>query len=121
MAEILWVVVCLALVFGLLFLFLYLMKRFSHGVSVLNGSKMRVLDRVMVGRDGMLLVVCVADRLMLIGVTPQRIEKICDLDTTPEEYTAQLRQEPSQNGFSSVLAAVMKRHEEKKSEKGDGE
>lgn len=83
MTEILWVVVCLALVFGLLFLFLYLMKRLSNGVSVLNGSRMRVLDRVTVGRDGMLLVVCVADRLMLIGVTPQRIEKICDLETTP--------------------------------------
>lgn len=121
MVEILWVVVCLALVFGLLFLFLYLMKRFSHGVSVLNGSKMRVLDRVTVGRDGMLLVVNVCGRLMLIGVTPQRIEKLCDLETTPEEYTALLRQEPPQNGFASALAAVMKRGGEKKSEKGDGE
>lgn len=121
MTEILWVVVCLALVFGLLFLFLYLMKRLSNGVSVLNGSRMRVLDRVTVGRDGMLLVVCVADRLMLIGVTPQRIEKICDLETTPGEYAAQLQQEPSQNGFSSVLAAAMKRHGQKKSEKDDGE
>ncbi|MCM1334107.1 MAG: flagellar biosynthetic protein FliO [Bacteroides sp.] len=121
MGEILWVVLCLALVFGLLFLFLYVMKRLSNGVGVVNGSKMRVLDRVTVGRDGMLLVVSVCDRLILIAVTPQRIEKLCDLETSPEEYAAGLQRETAQGGFSSALAAAMKRREEKKSEKGDGE
>ncbi len=121
MQEVLWVVFCLAAVFGLLFLFLYAMKKFSSGVSVLNGSKMRVLDRVTLGRDGMLLVVSVAGKLMLVGVTPQRIEKLCDLEMTPEEYAAQLQQESSQAGFVMALAAAMKRgKEQKQSEKDNG-
>ncbi len=122
MGDILWVVFCLAAVFGLLFLFLFAMKKFSRGVSVLNGSKMRVLDRVTVGREGMLLVVSVGGKLMLIGATPQHIEKLCDLEMTPEEYTAQLQPESAQGGFASALAAVMRREkEQKQSEKDDGD
>lgn len=117
--QALWIVVSLAAVFGLLFLLLYGLKRLNSRVGVNNGGKMRVLDRVTIGRDGLLLVVSVGGKLLLIGATPQHIEKLGELDMTAEEYSAQLREEGAQVGFSAVLAAMMNRAEnaKEKSEK----
>lgn len=109
MQEILWIIISLAAVFGLLFLLLYGLKRLNSRVSVNNGGKMRVLDRVTIGRDGLLLVVSVGGKLMLIGATPQHIEKLGELDISAEEYSEQLREEIAQGGFASVLSAMMNR------------
>lgn len=109
MLDFLWVIVSLAAVFGLLFLLLYGLKRLNSRVGVNNGGKMRVLDRVTIGRDGLLLVVSVGGKLLLISATPHHIEKLGELDMTAEEYSAQLREEVAQGGFSSVLAAMMNR------------
>lgn len=91
-------------VIGLIFLLFYALKKLGKKVSVTSGSKLRVLDRVSLGRDGMLLVVCVAGKLMLIGATPQRVEKLCDLEQTEEEYFSGKEQEQD---FKSVLASVL--------------
>lgn len=117
--QVLWIVVSFAAVFGLLFLLLYGLKKLNNGISVNSGSKMRVLDRVTVGRDGMLLVVSVGGKLLLIGATPQHIEKLGELDMSPEEYSSQLRSEVQQGGFAAAFAAAMKRsgHEKEQSEK----
>lgn len=90
-------------VIGLILLLFYALKKLSKSVNVASGSKLRVLDRVSLGRDGMLLVISVTGKLMLIGVTPQRVEKLCDLDQTEEEYLSGLE---GQN-FKSVLASVL--------------
>lgn len=63
-------------VIGLIFLLFYALKKLNKRVSVGSGSRLRVLDRVSLGKDGMLLVVSAAGKLMLIGVTPQRVEKL---------------------------------------------
>ncbi len=117
--QVLWIVVSFAAVFGLLFLLLYGLKKLNNGVGVNSGSKMRVLDRVTVGRDGMLLVVSVGGKLLLIGATPQHIEKLGELDMSPDEYSSQLRSEVQQGGFAAAFAAAMKRsgHEKEQSEK----
>lgn len=117
--QVLWIVVSFAAVFGLLFLLLYGLKKLNNGIGVNSGSKMRVLDRVTVGRDGMLLVVSVGGKLLLIGATPQHIEKLGELDMSPEEYSSQLRSEVQQGGFAAAFAAAMKRsgHEKEQSEK----
>lgn len=44
-----------------------------------NGS-IRVLDKVAVGQERMLMVVQAAGETLLIGVTPQHIETLCTLD-----------------------------------------
>lgn len=88
---------------GLIFLLFYALKKLNKSVSIGTGSKLRVLDRVNLGRDGMLLVVSVDGKLMLIGVTPQRVEKLCDLESTEEEY---LKGSEAQD-FKSVLASVL--------------
>ncbi len=109
MLDILWVIISLAAVFGLLFLLLYGLKRLNGRVGVNNGGKMRVIDRVTIGRDGMLLVVSVGGRLLLVSATPQHIEKLGELDMTAEEYSAQLNEQNAQSGFAAVLAAAMSR------------
>ncbi len=48
------------------------------------GGTIRVLERVMVGPDRSLLVVRAGEQVWLLGVTPQHIEKLGELD--PELY-----------------------------------
>lgn len=89
-------------VLGLIFFLFYALKKLNKGISVKSGNKLRVLDRINLGRDGMLLVVSVCGKLMLLGATSSRVEKLCDLDITEEEYGAQ------QSGdFKSVLSSVL--------------
>lgn len=100
-----WIVWFLSLlgVLGLIVLLFYALKKLNKRVSIGTGSKLRVLDRVNLGRDGMLLVVSVDGKLMLIGVTPQRVEKLCDLESTEEEYLSG----GETQDFKSVLASVL--------------
>lgn len=89
-------------VLGLIFFLFYALKKLNKGVSVKSGNRLRVLDRVNLGRDGMLLVVSICGKLMLLGATSSRVEKLCDLDITEEEYGIQ------QSGdFKSVLSSVL--------------
>ena len=108
--DILWVVFSLIGVLGLFFVLIYALRKLNRGISVMSGGKMRIIDRVSVGRDGMLLVVSVAGKLMLVSATSQRIEKLQDLDMTAEEYAAQ--QNGAENtgmSFGQALSAVMGR------------
>lgn len=112
-------------VLGLIFFLFYALKKLNKGISVKSGNRLRVLDRVNLGRDGMLLVVSVCGKLMLLGVTSGRVEKLCDLDITEEEYGTQ------QSGdFKSVLSSVLgkdkqeyrqDRQQEKSREENQGE
>ena len=89
-------------VLGLIFVLFYALRRLNKRVTV-SGGKLKVLDRISIGRDGMLLVVSVCGSVMLIGVTSQRIEKLCDLDVTEEEYSANREN----TDFMSVFSAMM--------------
>ncbi|MGN0577324.1 MAG: FliO/MopB family protein [Ruminiclostridium sp.] len=118
--DILWVVFSLIGVLGLFFVLIYALRKLNRGISVMSGGKMKIIDRVSVGRDGMLLVVSVAGKLMLVSATSQRIEKLEDLDMTAEEYAAQ------QNGavntgmsFGQALSAVMGRKKGEEKDNGN--
>lgn len=89
-------------VLGLIFFLFYALKKLNKGISVKSGNRLRVLDRVNLGRDGMLLVVSVCGRLMLLGATSNRVEKLCDLDITEEEYGI-----GQGTDFKSVLSSVL--------------
>ena len=106
----LWMILSLAGVLGLFFILVYAMKKLNSGLGYVNGSRMKVLDRVSLGKDGMLVVVSVADKLMLIGVTGQRIEKLSDIDMTPEEYYARQSspQAPNAVSFASAFADALR-------------
>ena len=69
--EILWVILSLVGVLGLFFIMVYATKKLNSGIGYVNGNRMKVVDRISLGRDGMLVVVSVAGTLMLVGVTGQ--------------------------------------------------
>ena len=110
--EWIWLILSLAGVLGLFFILVYAMKKLNTGLGYVNGNRMKVIDRVSLGRDGMLVVVSVADKLMLVGVTGQHIEKLADIDMTPEEYCARQSSPEAQGGmsFAAAFAEVMKRN-----------
>ena len=91
-------------VLGLMAVLFYALKKLNKRVAT-GGGRLKVLDRISIGRDGMILVVSVCGRVMLIGVTSQRIEKLCDLDVTEEEYSPG-QQNPD---FMSVFSAMVGR------------
>ena len=95
-------------VVGLILMLFYSLRKLNRHISIGGGNKMRVLDRINLGRDGMLLVVSVCGKLMLVGVTSQRIEKICDLDVSEEEYFP-LSEKQNATDFRSIFAAVLGR------------
>ncbi|MCM1298466.1 MAG: flagellar biosynthetic protein FliO [Firmicutes bacterium] len=109
-------------VLGLIFFLFYAIKKLNKGISVKSGAKLRVLDRINLGRDGMLLVVSVCNKLMLLGVTSQRVDKLCDLDMTDEEYLNAVAPQSGETSadFKSVLLSMMgKKTQESEGERSD--
>lgn len=89
-------------VLGLIAVLFYALKKLNKRIST-AGGRLKVLDRISIGRDGMLLVVSVCGKVMLVGVTAHRIDKLCDLDITEEEYSA----ERQSTDFASVFSAML--------------
>lgn len=105
-------------VLGLIFFLFYALKKLNKGISVKSGNQLRVLDRINLGRDGMLLVVSVCGKLILIGATSNRVEKLCDLDLTEEEYSAGQQSVDFKSVFSSVWG---KKRNENDNQENQGE
>lgn len=115
----LWLVFSLIGVLGLFFVLIYALKKLNKGVGYVNGNRIKVIDRVSLGRDGMLVVVSVAGKLMLVGVTGQHIEKLAELDMSPEEYNERSADETGGMKFSEALAEVLNRKKTTKKDEGD--
>jgi flagellar biogenesis protein FliO len=96
-------------VIGLILFMFWLMRKVNKQMRTASGSKLRILDRAITGRDSSLVVISVSGKLMLIGVSVGKIEKLCDLDTTEEEYfsTAEQADKPGGIKFSDVLYNFM--------------
>ncbi len=119
--DILWVILSLVGVLGLFFILVYATKKLNTGIGYANGNRMKVVDRISLGRDGMLVVVNVAGKLMLFGVTGQHIEKLSDIDMTPEEYSERVSS-PEQGktmSFASAFAEVVKKKKGTEKDNGD--
>jgi flagellar biogenesis protein FliO len=83
--QYLQMIISLLGVLGLIFLLFFALRMFNRRIST-SGGRLRVIDRASLGRDSMLLVVAVGGKLILVGVSAQRVEKISDLDVSEEEY-----------------------------------
>ncbi|MBO6231366.1 MAG: flagellar biosynthetic protein FliO [Ruminiclostridium sp.] len=119
--EILWVILSLVGVLGLFFILVYATKKLGSGIGYVNGNRMKVIDRISLGRDGMLVVVSIAGKLMLFGVTGQHIEKLSDIDMTPEEYSERTSSPEAQNtmSFASAFAEVLGKKKDTEKDNGD--
>lgn len=76
------------LVLGLVLFLAYKSSRWlgsRYGVQSLRGSHMEVLERVVLAPDRFLVLVRLRGRVLLLGVTAQRIETLAQLD--PADYS----------------------------------
>jgi|GEM_PF-351163 len=79
-------IISLAGVLGLIFFMFFMLRKVNKFSSASSGSRLRIIDRANTGRDSSLLVVSVSGKLMLVGVSTGKIEKLCDLELSEEEY-----------------------------------
>lgn len=95
------------LVLGLVLFLAYKSSRWlghRYGAQSLRGTHMEVLERVMLAPDRSLVLVRLRDRVLLLGVTAQRIETLAQLD--PSDYTgapAAPDASPAADSFAAML------------------
>lgn len=80
----------------------FLLKWLSRRVNVQSGTsqKIRIIDRVPLAPDKCLLVVRVAEKTVLVGMSSHCVAKICDIED-PDGILTQTG--PSQESFASLL------------------
>jgi flagellar biogenesis protein FliO len=93
--QVFWIGVALAAVIGMLFLTFaatkWLNKKFRFGGLYGVAKGIKIIESISVAQDKQLIIVRAGQKLMLLGVTPGSISKICDLvdddlsDTSEEE------------------------------------
>lgn len=84
---------------AILFLAYYTTKFVGNGMGRKQDSgSIRVLERIAVARDSFLLVVEIQGAVMVLGVSPAGIQKVCDL----ESYEPVKKEDAA--AFSSVFA-----------------
>lgn len=92
-------------VLALVFLLFWLMKKLNKRVMVSDSRHMKVLERINLGPDKMLLLVSVCGKCMVLGITSNHAEKICDLEQTEEELTR--RDENGNPSFGESFKTVL--------------
>lgn len=75
-------------VLALVFVIFWLMKKLNRRISMSDSHNMRILERINLGPDKMLLLVSICGKCMVLGVTSNHTEKILELEQTEEELTA---------------------------------
>ena len=111
--EVFTVICALLGVIGLLFLTFYAYKwlnkhRMSGGFGY-NNRSVKIIEYVSIAQDKQLMIVTVGSKKMLLGVTPNAVTKICDLD---DEDIALPEGEPG-NEEGSFIKSLKKAFAEK--------
>lgn len=101
-------------VLALVFAIFWLMKKLNKRVSLSDGKNMKILERINLGPDKMLILVSVCGKCMVLGVTSAHTEKICDLEQTEEELM-QLSETQGENpSFKESFKIVLENMRKKK-------
>lgn len=125
MPPVVQLVCALVGVIALIFLFFWLLRKVNKGILTTGGKRLKVLDRASLGGEKSVVVVSVAGKCMVLGVTAGRIDKIEDLSLTEEEYLSELypegsgRQDNFFAAFSDALAKNVKNMRGKKDGRDD--
>lgn len=93
------------------FLFFWVLRKVNKGILTTGGKRLKVLDRASLGGEKSVVVVSVAGKCMVLGVTAGRIDKIDDLSLTEEEYLSELYpdgQEKQDSFFAAFSDALAK-------------
>lgn len=91
-------------VLALVFLIYWVMKKLNHRVITNDSRNMKILERINLGPDKMLLLVSVRGKCMVLGVTNGRIEKVHEL----EESEEQLMEKKDENGGNPTFKESFK-------------
>ena len=91
--------VVMILIFVAAFYATKLMGR-NYAGQTSSSREMRVIDRLMLGRDRYLLIVEVGEKVLLLGVSPQQIDNLTELDS---EAFNNLSPEQENTDFLSLL------------------
>lgn len=95
-----------ALIFVLLLAYYVLRWVGRRMPAQMGSSKIKVLDRVVLGQDKCLVLVSVAEKVMLVGMSNGAVEKICDVENTED-----LIDPPVQtSSFSDALKESLKKN-----------
>lgn len=96
-------------VLAIVFILFWLMKKLNKHVMVSDSRNMKILERINLGTDKMLLLVSICGKCMVLGVTSSHTEKICELELTEEELTQKLNGENPSFGesFKTILGNMM--------------
>lgn len=120
MPPVVQLVCALVGVIALIFLFFWVLRKVNKGILTTGGKRLKVLDRASLGGEKSVVVVSVAGKCMVLGVTAGRIDKIDDLSLTEEEYLSELypdgqeKQDSFFAAFSDALAKNVKNMGRKK-------
>ena len=98
-------------VLALVFVVFWLMKKLNAGTYMSSSGHMRVLERIVIGQDKMLLLVSICGKCMVLCVTANHTEKICDLEQTEEELTA--KPEGENPSFAEALKITLEKMKNK--------
>ena len=98
-------------VLALVFAVFWIMRMLNARTTLYSSKNMRILERINLGPDKMLLLVSICGKCMVLGVTSAHTEKICDLEETEEELTAITENAPS---FKETFKNVMENFKKKK-------
>lgn len=83
-SRVLGAVLALALVLASAWLLLRWINRRIPGMSGGSGRLIQVLDRVSAGRNGSLMLIRIKEKVMLIGISDNHVEKLCEFDDPDE-------------------------------------
>ncbi|MCX7658642.1 MAG: flagellar biosynthetic protein FliO [Oscillospiraceae bacterium] len=120
--EIALLIVSLLGVVGLIFLTYYGVRWLNKKVPASGGRSIKVLERAPIAQDKSLVIVKVGEKHMLLGLSPQHIEKIADLDAG--DIVAMQESEFEAGNFKEILKKNFLEHQFIKpllSRKGQGE
>lgn len=107
--EVFTVVCALLGIIGLIFLAFYaqrwLHKRFNSGSFGMGQKAVKIVECVSIAQDKQLMIVTAGRKNMLIGVTPNAVTKICDLDEEdlPPEESSDTPAAPYGSAFMKSL------------------
>ena len=98
-------------VLALVFALFWLMKKLNKTTALFDSRHMKILERINLGPDKMLLLVSICGKCMVLGVTSGHTEKICDLEQTEQELTAKPDGAPPSFGesFQTVMQNMLKK------------
>lgn len=114
--AVLWLIMSLAIVLGIAWLTLRFMSTRSGGAN--SAGSIKVLDRVIVGKDQTILIIKCGGRVQVVAFTNGGATVLSELT---EEEQGKLNTPPPMADFSSILKKAITFGKSKKEDKRDGE